>query len=60
MARHILLDTATHAATVDGAPVSLRPKAAQHIKAVYGKGYRLGESVMKRLKAFRLRRSVAT
>ena len=90
----ILLDTATHAVTVDGAPVSLRPKeaqilelllreqgrtvsrnlliervwgvdfdgdermvdrhvaslrkalgtAAQHIKAVYGKGYRLGGS----------------
>lgn len=91
----ILLDTATHAVTVDGVPVSLRPKeaqilellllreqgrtvsrdlliervwgmdfdgdermvdrhvaslrkalgtAAQHIKAVYGKGYRLGGS----------------
>ena len=89
----ILLDTATHEVTVDGLPVSLRPKeaqilellreqgrtvsrdlliervwgvdfdgdermvdrhvaslrkalgtAAQHIKAVYGKGYRLGGS----------------
>lgn len=29
MAGHILLDTAAHAATVDGAPVSLRPTAAQ-------------------------------
>ena len=90
----ILMDTATDAVTVDGAPVALRPKeaqilelllreqgrtvsrdlliervwgvdfdgdermvdrhvaglrkalgtAAQHIKAVYGKGYRLGGS----------------
>ena len=106
----ILMDTATGAVTVDGAPVTLRPKeaqilelllreqgrtvsrdlliervwgvefdgdermvdrhvaglrkalgtAAQHIKAVYGKGYRLGGIVMKRIRQFWERRSVAT
>lgn len=105
----ILLDTATYEVTVDGLPVSLRPKeaqilelllreqgrtvsrdlliervwgvdfdgdermvdrhvaslrkalgtAAQHIKAVYGKGYRLGGIVMKKLKTLWGKRSIA-